>query len=208
MPAPPPKPGVRSPSRRWSRTPRHISGRAWAMICRENTSSKPTSLAKAVSTAGSSANDSAGSGRPRRRVPKQRHGPFGVGCAAAVPEGKQAGHLAAKPPRHGLGRGAQAFPAALEGRRSQAALVPPSWPRPTRPGRPGGRRVALVRIDEGVQEAGRVAAHDGRSPRRHWPRRRGPATRSPGVDGVDQAHVDHLGRPGDNTVATSAEWRA
>ena len=65
--------------------------RAWAMIWREKTSSKPTSLARAVSTARSSTRDIAGQGLPARRVAEQRHRPFGVGGAATVAECEQAG---------------------------------------------------------------------------------------------------------------------
>ena len=66
-----------------------VAGLAVAMSCRENTSSKPTSLARAVSTAWSATSDRAGSGRPARRVREQGDDAGGVGGAAAVAEREQ-----------------------------------------------------------------------------------------------------------------------
>ncbi len=65
------------------------SSPAWAMSCREKTSSNPTSLESAVRTAWSSTKERAGSGAPVRGVAEQLRRPLGIGRAATVAEAEQ-----------------------------------------------------------------------------------------------------------------------
>ena len=163
-------------------------GPAWAMSWREKTSSKPTSLARAVSTAGSSTRHRAGSGATGGRAAEQRR--RGERASVALPP---LPNVNSRPPaaeavRHrARGRGDLGRRAGRTwrraARRSAATLASADAARSTR----SGAGVALVALDERIQEVGalghvRASRHRPRRPRRRvrWPCRRGPAPGRPG----------------------------
>ena len=89
---------------------------AWAMICRENTRSKPTSLASAVSTARSSTRDMAGRGRPPGGRRKRSTAPSASVALPPLPNAKS------RPPRRKRSAIAVAAASSASPHRSRVAV--------------------------------------------------------------------------------------
>ena len=161
------------------------------MIWREKTRSKPTSLASAVITAGSSTRDRAGSGRPALRggFLNSATVPSASVALPTVAEGKKPAAAAGSgPPWPAAASPKDAVAARSRVAARQRAALSASLARADA-ARSARRRagVALVGLDEGVQEAGRFAGS--------W--RTGPED-GDGDPGVDQDQVVRArpGRPG------------
>ena len=124
------------------------------MSCRENTSSKPTSLPRAVSTASSAASDAAGRDAPRRCGGRGRpRRPHRWHC-------RRCRTLNSRPPapnRSAMAAATAAMAASLRSSvaRSQTRRSRPPWLPPRRPGRASrAAGVVLVALDERVEEVG------------------------------------------------------